>query len=244
MAGTRQTCGNCGYQWTPRGRAYSIKCPDCGVKFGQITQSVSKPRFGCLGCTGVAGVLFATFVVLIFICGGFGTWLNTKQMKQVQQQIADADAHYEAGRRDEAIAIYKETLDHTQAGDRGRMVARIISFELTAGNKVESDRWIRRAIDDDLPIAEYDVAAGRAVADARRSIKVEEDERERNEAERRVQAQPLRTWTDASGKFSVKASFAGYAMGTVNLRKEDGSVIKVDLDQLSADDQEYVQSLR
>ncbi len=60
----------------------------------------------------------------------------------------------------------------------------------------------------------------------------------------RGQVRPLRTWTDASGKFSVKASFAGSAMGKVKLRKEDGSVIEVDLDKLSAEDQKYIQSLR
>ena len=58
------------------------------------------------------------------------------------------------------------------------------------------------------------------------------------------QTRPLRAWTDASGKFSVKASFAGSALGKVKLRKEDGSVIEVDLDKLLGADQEYVQSLR
>lgn len=55
---------------------------------------------------------------------------------------------------------------------------------------------------------------------------------------------PVRTWTDASGKFSVKASFDGSAMGKVKLRKEDGSVVEVDLDKLSADDQKYINGLR
>lgn len=58
------------------------------------------------------------------------------------------------------------------------------------------------------------------------------------------QTRSVRTWTDASGKFSVKASFAGSAMGKVRLRKEDGSVIEVDLDKLSAADQEHVKGLR
>ncbi len=58
------------------------------------------------------------------------------------------------------------------------------------------------------------------------------------------QTRPVRTWTDASGKFSVKASFAGSALGKVRLRKEDGSVIEVDLDKLSADDRKYINGLR
>ena len=64
---------------------------------------------------------------------------------------------------------------------------------------------------------------------------------DRGDADR---ARPTRTWTDASDTFSVKASFAGSALGKVKLRKEDGSIIEVEFDKLSAADQEYIRSLR
>jgi hypothetical protein len=50
----------------------------------------------------------------------------------------------------------------------------------------------------------------------------------------------LRTWQDASGQFTVEAEFAGYGVGIVTLKKPDGSMIKVPLDQLSEDDQKWV----
>lgn len=54
----------------------------------------------------------------------------------------------------------------------------------------------------------------------------------------------LREWTDASGKHKTKATFAGLGSGGVSLRKEDGSVIKLPVDKLSADDRKYIESLR
>ena len=53
-------------------------------------------------------------------------------------------------------------------------------------------------------------------------------------------ASPMRTWTDASGKFKVRASLAGVEDGTVRLRKSDGKTISVPLEKLSEADQQWV----
>ncbi len=53
----------------------------------------------------------------------------------------------------------------------------------------------------------------------------------------------IRTWKDATGGFSVEAEFVDFADGKVRLKKSDGDVISVGLDQLSEADQEYVRSL-
>ena len=58
-AGSKQTCGSCGYQWSPRGRIYSVRCPNCGVKFSSIS-STSTSSSGCSGC----------LLVLLLILGG------------------------------------------------------------------------------------------------------------------------------------------------------------------------------
>ncbi len=111
-----------------------------------------------------------------------GYFVNMRAEQQAQEQIAKADELYNAGNRAEAVAIYKETFPHAQRGSRGRMVARIIGCALESGDKAEADQWVRRAVDDNLPIAEYDQAAGQAVADAKQAIEVER-ERKRQEAE-------------------------------------------------------------
>ena len=54
---------------------------------------------------------------------------------------------------------------------------------------------------------------------------------------------PLRTWTDNTGTFSVKAEFTSYNNGTVLFRKEDGTEIKVPVGQLSEADKEFLREL-
>src|SRR2546430_12045494 len=50
----------------------------------------------------------------------------------------------------------------------------------------------------------------------------------------------FRTWSDASGKFTVKAKFVSAADGKVTLEQEDGSTVEVELAKLSPADQKYV----
>ena len=50
----------------------------------------------------------------------------------------------------------------------------------------------------------------------------------------------VRTWTDITGKFHIEASFEGYNIGLVDLRKIDDTLISVPLKELSSSDQRYV----
>jgi hypothetical protein len=49
-----------------------------------------------------------------------------------------------------------------------------------------------------------------------------------------------RTWTDASGQFSIEAEFAGMSFGVVKLRKADGEIIEIQMDRLADEDQDWV----
>ncbi|MHB0956287.1 MAG: SHD1 domain-containing protein [Pirellulaceae bacterium] len=51
-----------------------------------------------------------------------------------------------------------------------------------------------------------------------------------------------RTWKDATGSFSVEAEFVDFVDGKLRLKKTDGQVITVALEQLSAADQQYVRT--
>lgn len=50
-------------------------------------------------------------------------------------------------------------------------------------------------------------------------------------------AAELRTWTDASGKFKIKAKFVSLTNGVVTLENEDGTELEIELKKLSAADQ-------
>ena len=52
----------------------------------------------------------------------------------------------------------------------------------------------------------------------------------------------MRTWSDASGVFSVEATFDAVDEQTVRLRKKDGQIVSVPLKQLSKTDREYIAS--
>ena len=52
-----------------------------------------------------------------------------------------------------------------------------------------------------------------------------------------------RTWTDATGQFTVQATFVSLTGDKVDLRRTDGQMITVPLSRLSAPDQAYVRSL-
>jgi hypothetical protein len=57
-------------------------------------------------------------------------------------------------------------------------------------------------------------------------------------------APAFRTWTDATGKFSIEAKFVGEDGDAVRLVKQDGTELKVPLAKLSESDRKYVESRR
>ncbi len=50
----------------------------------------------------------------------------------------------------------------------------------------------------------------------------------------------MRTWTSATGTFTVDAKFAGYRAGKVMLQKDDGKIINVEWEKLSTEDREWL----
>jgi hypothetical protein len=56
------------------------------------------------------------------------------------------------------------------------------------------------------------------------------------------QAGPMRTWTDASGKFTREAALVESRNGVVILRKTDGATLRIPLDKLSEADRAFVKA--
>ncbi|MBU2213305.1 hypothetical protein KKC44_03830 [Patescibacteria group bacterium] len=69
-------------------------------------------------------------------------------------------------------------------------------------------------------------------------IYVQEKKRELWEA--KLKRLAFRTWTDASGKFTVEGTAVGLNDGKVSLVKQDGKAIEVELSVLSKQDQDYI----
>lgn len=55
--------------------------------------------------------------------------------------------------------------------------------------------------------------------------------------------QEVRTWKDASGKFSIKAKFVSVDKGMLTLAREDGEEVEIELKKLCDADQKYVAEL-
>ena len=55
-----------------------------------------------------------------------------------------------------------------------------------------------------------------------------------------TEALPSRIWNDATGAFSVEAQFAGLEQGKVMLKKANGKIVAVPLEQLSKEDRDFV----
>lgn len=66
------------------------------------------------------------------------------------------------------------------------------------------------------------------------------DKKSTKTPEKTSDKQVARMWTDTTGKFTVRAVFVGMISGTVSLRKEDGTILKVPLDKLCEEDRKFV----
>jgi uncharacterized cupin superfamily protein len=59
-------------------------------------------------------------------------------------------------------------------------------------------------------------------------------------AKKRLEDAKRRSWTSADGKFTVDAKFVSLISGVATLERDDGQQIKVGLDRLSDDDQDFI----
>ena len=54
----------------------------------------------------------------------------------------------------------------------------------------------------------------------------------------------LRTWVDATGKYKIEAELVSHENGSVKLKRRDGTVVTLPIEKLSAEDREYLESLK
>jgi membrane protein involved in colicin uptake len=109
---------------------------------------------------------------------------------------------------------------------------------------MEGDKWGPWLIQEERKAK----AVAKAAADATTKAAAEkarqkEQEKAAKEAERQQQLR-TRVWRDKSGTHLVAAEFRGIAQGYVALRKADGKIIKVPVDELSDADRKWLEELR
>lgn len=63
------TCSGCGYSWSPRGKNYSLKCPNCSATLNYERQTSGGGGCGCVGCisTVVIGLVLSVVVLVLLI---------------------------------------------------------------------------------------------------------------------------------------------------------------------------------
>jgi regulator of protease activity HflC (stomatin/prohibitin superfamily) len=84
---------------------------------------------------------------------------------------------------------------------------------------------------------------GRKKAEAKRKAEAEHEAAAQAEKERKANAEKARwrTWSDKAGTFKIEAKFLGLVDNDVVLKKHDGKTTRVALEELSPDDQAWVE---
>lgn len=80
-------------------------------------------------------------------------------------------------------------------------------------------------------------------AEAEREAVAEREAAQKAEQERKAKAEKAkwRTWSDRAGTFKIEAKILGLANDNVVLKKQDGKIVRIALEELSPDDQQWVQ---
>jgi SLA1 homology domain 1, SHD1 len=113
----------------------------------------------------------------------------------------------------------------TLEGNTWELVSCVIDDEMVYSSETLLNKLKARKLLND---------ATQAAADKRAKV----EEKKKRAAE--IDEKKWHTWTDANGKHTTEAKFSGVASGTVTLIKRDGTSVKVPLEKLSTEDQEWI----
>ena len=140
----------------------------------------------------------------------------------VQQSVT---AVLKSARRNSTRQAY---VAQAQAVSRARRLAESEQARIRRGAAQAYETVIRR-----FPGTEADEIARRELAVISPNAEILSSKRSTTRA-------MLRKWTDASGRFSLRATLVKVERGRVTLKKENGGEITIDLQRLSSADQEFL----
>ena len=143
------------------------------------------------------------------------------------------------------VSIYDEWRTEFLSG-------RVVQTNPGGSLRVEFTDYFRRTRVEDLPRDQVVIAVDdRAAIDARQTDMVVteiDDDGGDDDGPSRRRSPPLpkrseRTWTDASGQFSLRARFQERTGNTITLATDDGEEMEIDYTQLSVRDRAYLDGL-
>lgn len=107
-------------------------------------------KAGCSGCA-IASV---AFIALVFACSGLGLYLTHQTATSARKEIEKANGLWAEKRYEEAVTIYKANYDFAEKDDLQYIFNCIVWYEFAQRkNEAEARRWIKKALDYDVPIS-------------------------------------------------------------------------------------------
>ena len=113
----------------------------------------------------------------------------------------------------------------------------VLDLQSAGTNAKEWGPWvIEKRINEEAKIECEQEAAERQARKEREEAQAKAEK----EREAAIEAAKWRTWTDASGKHKIEATFGGMISGKVKLIERDGSAVRLPLEKLSDSDQKWI----
>lgn len=130
------------------------------------------------GCFGVTAIGCGIAAACLLLCCGAGTFMSWRTGERDQKELAKANRHWEAGRKDEAAAAYKAFLGRDSShfpsdADRPVIYHRLVEYELGKGDSEAAKNWVEKALDNKVELA----PTNKAVADLVPVVRAEREQR-------------------------------------------------------------------
>jgi hypothetical protein len=129
---------------------------EAGPRRDRREDRASPPRAG-RGIPRLVWLLGIPFGLLGLCCGGCLT-LGLIGSASAQKALEEADRQYAAGKKDEAVAAYKQHFG--SAKDKPEVLRRIVEHELEKGHTEEARDWVGRGVKQGVAVT-YESAAAR-----------------------------------------------------------------------------------
>ena len=268
-----QYCKVCSYSWQPRGRSYSIKCPNCGSRIQEeepeppatTTTIIEQPKQS--NCLSNFLLLLLTATIIFCGCGGFLSLFvqnvqnNIEKNKTVDSTPiqstpaptlfvihmgSSADGYFEdLVQANNSIGLEMKWTIKSQAKTMTRDEAEKVLVQMQRLAKM-ANMYAPLKIEpaDEQPAHPIQIAKQNdsVIVVPVKPQQLKENKIEQPESKVHQSKYETRQWK--SGDFTCQATFLGYFNGIVTIKKEDGKEVKINLEMLSNEDQNYVNKIR
>ena len=136
-------------------------------------------------------------LVLVAICGfcGISIFFGAKSLSEAEAELAKADNLYDQGKKDEAVAVYKQKFSYSK--NKVAHLKRIVEFEAEKEHIAEVRKWVEIGVDAKVDVSYESKMAQQAYAALKK---------DRDDAERKRQAEAVRNTREKVISYEVLAS--------------------------------------